>query len=369
MNREAVHTLLFCAVIVITGLVAAVNVRSFRVPERVDVIDGGFAKAFEQHYEDEFPVKRLGVNLWAAIDYALFREGRPGIVVGTHDWLYTDEEFNVGDDYDASIRANFARISDVRKQLSDAGVELLAAVVPAKARIYPEYLSGRMPAAPHAALYDETLAALSAAGIPTADLRGTLSAGKAYQQTFLRTDTHWAPWGAQLAAIEIANIAGAAGLLRSLGTHFVTHVSGVDMHRGDLFSFLPLDPYFTPLLPPREEIQLMKTDVLVADGDSLVAEGDVASSTAADLFGDSELPEVVLIGTSYSANPLWNFVGFLKQFLGEDVASYAREGAGPFAPMATYLRSEDFRARRPRLVIWEIPERSILVSPPAVAAR
>jgi alginate O-acetyltransferase complex protein AlgJ len=354
MRRETVHTLLFSGAILITGGVAAVNTFSFHVPEHVTVVDGGFAKAFEQHYEERFPAKTLGVNLWAAIDYAVFREGRPGVVIGTHDWLYTDEEFNVGDDYDSAIRANFARIDEVRRELTRQGVALIAAVVPAKARIYPEYLSTRTPASAHVELYDEALAALTASGIPTADLRGPLAAGKTREQTYLRTDTHWAPWGARLAAIEVANVAREAGLLRSPASAYVTRVANVDVYRGDLVSFLPLDPYFAEFLPPREAIRVMKTD---AAGSS-----NRSSSTEADLFGDSALPEVVLIGTSYSANPLWNFVGALKEALGEDVASYAREGAGPFVPMNTYLHSEDYRTQRPRLVIWEIPERSLLVS-------
>lgn len=360
MTRDTVHALLFSGVIAIAGARAAMNAGSFRPPEAVTVVDGGFAKAFEHHYEESFPAKRLGVNLWAAIDYAVFREGRPGVVIGTHDWLYTDEEFNVGDDYTSAIRANFTRIRQVQQQLANAGVALVAAVVPAKARIYPEYLSDRTPAAAHVPLYDEALAALTAAGIPTADLRDALAEGKTHAQTYLRTDTHWAPWGAQLAAREIADVARAAGLLRSRESLYVTRVASVGVHRGDLFSFLPLDPFFADFLPLREEIHVLKTQA---------ADGYRTAATEADLFGDGELPDIVLIGTSYSANPLWNFIGSLKEAFGEEIASYAREGTGPFLPMNAYLRSEDFRTQRPRLVIWEIPERTLLVNPTALAAR
>jgi alginate O-acetyltransferase complex protein AlgJ len=324
------------------------------------VIDGGLAKAFEHHYEAQFPAKTLGVNLWAAIDYALFREGRPGVVIGTHDWLYTDEEFNVAEDYDASLRTNLMRIAEVQRELADAGVALVVALVPAKARIYPEYLSDRAPARPHVNLYDHALAALLAAGIATTDLRYTLSAGKDSQMTYLRTDTHWAPWGAGLAAREIANAVRIKGWLRSSTVAYVTRVSRVGLHRGDLFNFLPLDPYFERFLPPREAIQVMTTDAKTSNANRLSGE---------DLFGDSDLPQVVLVGTSYSANPLWNFAGALKEALGEEVASYAREGVGPFLPMTTYLQSRDFQDQPPRLVIWEIPERSLLASAASISAR
>ena len=44
------------------------------------------------------------------------------------------------------------------------------------------------------------------------------------------------------------------------------------------------------------------------------------------------------------------------------IANYAREGAGPYLPMHAYLQSADFREHRPHLVIWEIPERALLMS-------
>ena len=77
----------------------------------------------------------------------------------------------------------------------------------------------------------------------------------------------------------------------------------------------------------------------------------------ADLFGEAPAPAVVLVGTSYSANPLWNFTGALQEAFGEDVVSYATPAKGPFLPMLEYLDSADFQSAPPRLVIWEMPER------------
>jgi alginate O-acetyltransferase complex protein AlgJ len=348
MNREALlHTTFFCGVIAIVGVLAAVSARSFHSPHDVGVVNGGLAKALETHYDEHFPVKQLGVNVWAAIDYTLFREGRPGVVVGNRGWLYTDEEFDVGTQAQTSLNRNLAEIARARQTLANAGVTLVAAVVPSKARVYAEFVPERKPAHAHAKLYDALLAALAAERIPTADLRGTLVAGKTHHLTYFRTDTHWTPWGARLAAAEIARVANAAGLAPPERLSYITRRERRDAHRGDLCNFLPLDPYFTRLLPPRESVDVMRTDA-------------AASPATTDLFGDTDIPTVVLVGTSYSANPLWNFIGALKESLGTDIASYAREGAGPFRPMASYLQSEDFRTHPPRLVIWEIPERALL---------
>ncbi len=60
------------------------------------------------------------------------------------------------------------------------------------------------------------------------------------------------------------------------------------------------------------------------------------------LFANTEVP-VALIGTSYSANPNWNFVGALKEALRSDVVNYAEDGHGPILPMLTYLKKRCFQ--------------------------
>ncbi|MEP7245893.1 MAG: alginate O-acetyltransferase [Gammaproteobacteria bacterium] len=354
MNRwSQVQSALFAGALLTLGGLAAMNARSFRLPGSVDLLNGSLAKAFETQYDELFPVKTLGVNLWAAIDYTVFIEGRPGIVIGKEDWLYTDEEFNVGNDYHAHLRDNLALIVSHNSELASSGVQLVVAVVPAKARVYPELLGSRRPARAHLDLYDTLLARLADANIPTADLRNTLIAGKLRHPTYFRTDTHWTPWGAQLAAREVAAVVRSQQWARTPGSVYVTRLDRTILHRGDLLGFLPLEPYFAQLLPQPETVEVMRTEVARSKGDALRA-------TEADLFGDAALPEVVLVGTSYAANPLWNFAGYLEESLHEAIVNYAREGGGPFQPMAAYLRSEDFSKSRPRLVIWEIPERALL---------
>jgi alginate O-acetyltransferase complex protein AlgJ len=64
---------------------------------------------------------------------------------------------------------------------------------------------------------------------------------------------------------------------------------------------------------------------------------------------------VALIGTSYSANPNWNFVGALQQALRSDVVNYAEDGHGPILPMLSYLQSDAFKNSPPQVLIWEFP--------------
>ena len=78
------------------------------------------------------------------------------------------------------------------------------------------------------------------------------------------------------------------------------------------------------------------------------------------LFANTEVP-VALIGTSYSANPNWNFVGALKQALRSDVINDSKDGHGPILPMLAYLKSDAFKNTPPQVLIWEFPERYLPV--------
>lgn len=69
------------------------SVPGFSAAADTPLLNGKLAHTFEAHYDKEFPIKRLGTNLWAALDYTLFHEGRPGVVIGKDGWLFTDEEF------------------------------------------------------------------------------------------------------------------------------------------------------------------------------------------------------------------------------------------------------------------------------------
>ena len=78
------------------------------------------------------------------------------------------------------------------------------------------------------------------------------------------------------------------------------------------------------------------------------------------MFADSEVP-VTLVGTSYSANANWNFVGALKQALRSDVINDSKDGHGPILPMLAYLKSDAFKNTPPQVLIWEFPERYLPV--------
>lgn len=317
----------------------------------LSTLDGSRQRQLETRFDDGFPGRRLSLNLWTAFEVAVFGDGRPGVVIGRDGWLYTDEEFKLVDQADRHFADNIAYIKGVADRLAKAGIPLLVTVVPAKAEVYAQHLGERQPDPAQATLQARTMAALAEAGVPAIDLAPAIEAGEASGQTFFRTDTHWTPYGARLAADAVVAAMQARGLASDAtrqGDHRM--VAGASQpHRGDLLSFLPLDPYFESLLPQPDTVVIEKPEAPAAAGD--------------DLFGDAAAPAVALVGSSYSANPLWNFRGWLEAGLDEAVANYAKEAVGPFPPMAAYLASDDLRAARPRAVIWELPVRAMVAKP------
>ncbi|AIG02843.1 alginate biosynthesis protein [Pseudomonas fluorescens] len=345
------YAALFMALLVALGAWSVRSFFGFSTNADATVLNGRWAKAIETHYDDEFPIKRLGTNLWAALDYTLFNEGRPGVVLGRDHWLYSNEEFNPAVNQAQNLQDNYALVEGVRQTLKAKGVQLVMAIVPAKVRLYPEHLGDVQPAGIHAGLYQDFHARVAADKIIAPDLLGPLQQAKLHgQQVFLRTDTHWTPDGAEVAAKQLASVINAKTLLSGEPLRFVTDAEGIAPHSGDLRLFLPLDPLFENLMPPKEPLQKRVTHAVQAQ-----AAGDDA------LFADSEMP-VALVGTSYSANPNWNFVGALKQALGSEVVNYSEDGHGPILPMLSYLKSDDFKNSPPQVLIWEFPERYLPVN-------
>ncbi|EPL06230.1 alginate O-acetyltransferase [Pseudomonas sp. CF161] len=350
-SLRIVYIALFLVTLMVLGLWSVRSFFGFSTNSDATVLNGRWTKAVETHYDKEFPIKRLGTNLWAALDFKLFNEGRPGVVLGRDQWLYSDEEFNPIVNEELNLQGNYALVEGVRQTLKAKGVKLVMAIVPAKVRLYPEHLGDVQPASIHANLYQDFHARVAADKILAPDLLGPLQQAKQRgEQVFLRTDTHWTPNGAEIAARQLAKAIAEKAPLSGQPQRFVTEAEQTVEHKGDLRLFLPLDPLFENLMPAQEPLQKRVTRA---------ADDQPAADDA--LFADNQVP-VALIGTSYSANPNWNFVGALKQALHSDVVNYAEDGHGPILPMLSYLKSDAFKNDPPQVLIWEFPERYLPVN-------
>src|SRR5690606_6307480 len=150
-------------------------------------------------------------------------EGRPGVVFGRNDWLYSDEEFKPDANYQQLIQDNWALIRGVRDDLAWRDIKLVLAILPAKNRLYPQTVGAEQPSPMRKRLYQEFHADAAKAGILAPDLLGSLHKAKQAQgPVFLRTDTHWTPLGAQTVAQQLGRSVQSAQLLQPAAEHYST---------------------------------------------------------------------------------------------------------------------------------------------------
>ncbi|MEL7463865.1 MAG: hypothetical protein AAFN79_07345 [Pseudomonadota bacterium] len=320
------------------AVVGAVSHLGVSAPVSGDVMTGSLQSLYEERFFDANPLKDIAVGALASIRYAALGEAYQGAIVGRDGWLFTAEELEVHPNFAANIEASARRVAAVRDELAARGARLIVVAVPDKAEIYEDRL-GRARPSPVGNRLSAFASHLDRMGVERVGAAAALRGDMAYGEVFMRDDTHWSPRGAEAVAMATALRLADADYART----------GVETRRledaafdGDLLAFVPTGPFRDVVGPPRRSIQRYETVVEAAGG----------------LFGDAPV-EIALVGTSFSAKPDFHFEGFLKQALGADILNFAREGAGPFAPMDAFLLSEELNTTPPKVVIWEVPVRYV----------
>ena len=327
-------------VIILSGTVFTLSNFPALPETQKSMVKGGWTAELEARINETIGFRQWAINTWGIIEYGLFKNGREGVLVGANGWLFTDEEFKYYPDEATETAVKLAYIQDVHEQLAAQGTELIIALVPSKARVSPEQL-GRYHLPDYTVnRYDDFRLSLLEKGIAAPDLLTPLMQAKEHGDVFVRTDTHWTPYGARIVANTLTR-----NITPLNEGSFRSETGDTLAHTGDLLSFIPLGP-LEHIGPGTHPIQLEFTTGLASGG---------------GLFGDVSIP-VALVGTSYSAVDTWNFAGALKVALQADVLNAALEGKGPIKPMQAYLVNEAFLQSPPEIVVWEFPERFIPVA-------
>jgi len=305
-------------------------------------VTGKWAHAYETGLDAGVPFRDPAVKLWGTTNYRLFGEAREGALVGTDGWLYTSEEFETTDPVtDArEVQKKLTFVREVRDALAAQGAHLIVAVIPAKTRVYPEHLGAYKVPAVKAAVYEQFRESVTALGVPAPDCCRSCSSTRPRGTWFVRTDTHWTPLGAKIAAETLTKTVRETWPTLDLPeVSFRTTSSAAPQKTGDLLRYLPLPAGEGP---QAAEVRVPRTTQVGESGGGLLGDAEVS---------------VTLVGTSYSAIKDWNFEGALKEALHTDVLNAADPGKGPVVPMRAYLKSQALKDAPPKLVIWEIPER------------
>ena len=302
---------------------------------------GKTAATLERQLDQKMPLRNTLIGLANGVRYGITGGSVDQVRVGQSGWLFLTEEIRFDADGLSNMSARMDLLAGTRLALQTKGVNLLVAIVPDKARIYADQLRGAGYPIANQNRYSEALQQLARRDVPTVDLLQPMLKGRNDREIYYRTDTHWNQSGAALAASSVS--IAARKLSSDLGNaQFVTQQDvQVSQRDGDLIRLMGLDSMPAAMRPK-------------ADQEAVARTTPVNSTSSNALLGDAYVP-VVLVGTSYSLRG--NFHGYLQQNLGAPVLNTAMDGGGFLQAMSDYLKNDAFLQAKPKVLVWEIPER------------
>lgn len=243
-------------------------------------------------------------------------------------------------------------LTRLHDELAERGTQLIFLSVPPRGIAASDYLDTAQPVQGSydekdvEKVYRQMLDKLRATGIIVPDL---IDSARSMQQGktpfFFSRDHHWTPFGAKTSAAAIAaalkdnakykELKRATYETKQTGTNEWAVTMAHEIQRL-CTSDIPAEPY------PQFATRLVSTG---------------AGGTGEDaLFGDTSSGDpAVLIGSSFSALPNFNFDGFISEATGLDVANYAISGGELFNALVSLSSSPDFQKLHPPFLIWEAP--------------
>ena len=286
----------------------------------------------------------------------LLAQEAPGLV-GRNDWLYYRYELTSGQDQ-AGITASIDLIQRISKVLQKNDVTVLVAMVPLKVRIHPENLPTSVKLTDSLqGQYGRMLKALRDGGVRVADLNTAFLKSPTRvspMPLFFRLDTHWSATGALLGAETIGEAINADPALKALldatpeAGYKLTWATQEPLKKGDLITQLPKGS------PPfeGEPVRYFEVDKLPA----------AQPASGVSLTGNSGVG-ITLLGSSYTHE--WTkFPGAMRHVLQRDILSISVDASqGQWTGLHSYLRDDAFQSNRPKLLIWEMPERDMAAPP------
>jgi alginate O-acetyltransferase complex protein AlgJ len=260
------------------------------------------------------------------------------VLMGQQGWLFPLWDRLTQMD-EVAMRQVLAVHAETIGILKRANIELVYCLIPIKARIYRRFLpTGQRLAPAVERRYGAVVAALRTAGALAPDLADPLAAASAtdpHWPVFFKSDTHWTPVGAEICAVTIATQMRGALRLPEPPQPGV-RLGAIRMLRlaiGDLVQYVPAEQ--------RGAFGAEESPIRTV----------LASGGAAALL-EEDASDVQVVGTS-NVQPRFNFVPVLSNQVGRAVGlSWKPNNIGPYSAMLDYLRSNDFRQRRPRVIVW-----------------
>lgn len=261
------------------------------------------------------------------------------LAAGDDGWLFRTNMDLVEDvqPIDPLIYEDLARL---RRALNARGVQVVMVSSPPRglveARKLGKGLSSRFDFPRALDNYRKHLDRLRAAGFIVPDT-ATFAGESADngEPFYFKRDVHWRSSGARRTAELVAAELRARGLSKNLPEKpFDTVLSGTHLTPGSISAIA------SRLCGGVWPSEISPTYI-------------TAAPSSDNLFGDEGAPQVTLVGTSFSANPLYHFAGYLQSTLKTDVLNAAVAGGSFDGALTQYLRSAAFQESPPKILIWE----------------
>jgi alginate biosynthesis protein AlgX len=226
--------------------------------------------------------------------------------------------------------------------LKSKGIQLILSPLPSRTIVYPEVLDKNQPLQSTYSTdiarenYRKSFQRLGDLGLKTTDL---LSTALQQRQTddsknlYFTRDYHWTSEGAKLYAQATAREIMKFEAYKSLPKEKFSNKFVRSENTESRLAYL-LQQVCGTKTPP-EKINLFET-----------------TRVGGNLLGEDAYP-VVITGSSFSAEPKYNFEGFLKEALSSNVLNAAVGGGGYNASLEAYLLGEAYAKEKPKFLIWE----------------
>jgi len=319
-------------------------------------LKGDVSQAFALALADA-PVPSSAALIERGLSWVVAGDLGPRVRRGAPGWLFLGDELTVHDQPQNNAAQRKADVLKVQKILSAKGIKLLVVVVPDKSRIEASQLGMLHRPARYRQRASQWVDELKLAGVEAFDLTDTLTAFKQkHTAAFLKSDSHWTEQGAEAAAVAVSAEVQRLKIVAAPTQALVIDHRTERTRAGDLIRLAGVE-WLSDSLQPQPDV-LQETSFKVEKRANTALGSALAPSASAqtdDLFGDADLPNVVVIGTSFSRTS--NFVPFIEKELKAKVANLARSGGDFSGAMNAYLSSVAFKKTPPKLVIWENPER------------
>jgi len=278
---------------------------------------------------------------------------RGQLVMGRDGWLFASWE-DVRRVSNQRMRPVLQLVNQAVTALKDADIAVGISLAPTRARLFADLLPPEFPPNADAQRrYEVALEELRRGGAVVPDLLTLFTGLRTSQREaiFFKADSHWTAVGAEAAAQDMGRALREAHPLpasRRPGSRLGNFLTNV--HSGDFLALLPEAD--KPRYPP-ERFRIRQAAAAAGGGS---VEGGLLEEDSAD---------VVIIGNSYM-QPYFGYPQVLSAALSRPVSLVWKTArVGPYKTLLDYVTGSQFRANRPKILIWHLMEGSLEQMPDA----